>query len=55
MILEFSAKIEILIDLSGECFTSPEEFLCALEEALEAGTLTMDEVHSLIADLNHRY
>lgn len=55
MILEFNAKIEILIDLSGECFSSPEDFLCALEEALEAGMLTMDEVRSLIADLNRKY
>ena len=34
---------------------SPEEFLCYLEEALESGELTLDEVVQLIHDFNRRY
>lgn len=33
---------------------SPEEFLSCLEEGLESGELTLDEVITLIHDFNHR-
>lgn len=33
---------------------SPEDFLICLEEALESGELSIDEVAQLIHDYNHR-
>jgi hypothetical protein len=33
---------------------SPENFLICLEDALESGELTIDEVAQLIHDYNHR-
>lgn len=43
-----------LVALSHERAQSPEEFLSYLEEALESGELTIDEVAQLIHDYNGR-
>lgn len=40
--------------LSNEHTQSPEDFLIYLEEALESGELTIDEVAQIIHDFNHR-
>lgn len=47
-------KHDVLDFLSDERAQSPEEFLIYLEEALESGELTIDEVAQLIHDFNHR-
>lgn len=46
---------DLLNSLSNELMQSPEDFLTYLEEALESGELTIDEVTQLIHDFNHRY
>lgn len=45
---------DVLDFLSNELTQSPEDFLIYLEEALEAGELTIDEVAQLIHDFNRR-
>lgn len=45
---------DLLASLSNELTQSPEDFLIYLEEALESGELTIDEVAQIIHDLNHR-
>ena len=45
---------DVLASLSNELTQSPEDFLIYLEEALESGELTLDEVIILIHDYNHR-
>lgn len=45
---------DVLDFLSNELTQSPEDFLIYLEEALESGELTIDEVAQLIHDFNHR-
>ena len=44
----------MLASLNNELTQSPEDFLIYLEEALESGELTIDEVVQLIHDFNHR-
>ena len=46
---------DILDFLSNELTLSPEDFLIYLEDALESGELTIDEVAQLIHDFNRRY
>ena len=45
---------DVLASLSNELIQSPEDFLIYLEDALESGELTLDEVIILIHDYNHR-
>lgn len=45
---------DVLAALSNELTQSPEDFIIYLEEALESGKLTIDEVVQLIHDFNHR-
>lgn len=45
---------DVLASLSNELTQSPEDFLIYLEESLESGELTLDEVIQLIADYNRR-
>lgn len=45
---------DLLASLGSERAQSPEDFLIYLEEALESGALTIDEVAQLIHDFNHR-
>lgn len=45
---------DVLASLSNEFTQSPEDFLIYLEDALESGELTLDEVIILIHDYNHR-
>ena len=45
---------DLLDSLSNERTQSPEEFLAYLEEALESGEFTIDEVAELIHDFNRR-
>lgn len=45
---------DVLASLSNELTQSPEDFLIYLEDALESGELTLDEVILLIHDYNHR-
>ena len=45
---------DVLDFLSNELTQSPEDFLIYLEDALESGELTIDEVAQLIHDHNHR-
>lgn len=45
---------DLLASLSNELTQSPEDFLIYLEEALESGELTIDEVAQIIYDHNHR-
>ena len=52
MYLSFYWDINILVELSDERADSPEELLVKLEEALESGQLTLEEVTQFIADLN---
>jgi hypothetical protein len=46
---------DLLASLSNELTQSPEDFLIYLEEALDAGELTIDEAVQLIRDYNRRY
>lgn len=45
---------DLLDFLSNEGTQSTEDFLIYLEDALESGELTIDEVAQLIHDFNHR-
>ena len=45
---------DVLDFLSNESTQSPEDFLIYLEDALESGELTLDEVIILIHDYTHR-
>lgn len=45
---------DLLASLSNELTQSPEDFLIYLEDALESGELTIDEVAQIIYDSNHR-
>ena len=45
---------DLLASLSSDSTQSPEDFLIYLEEALESGELTIDEVAQLINDHNRR-
>lgn len=45
---------DVLASLSNELTQSPEDFLIYLEDALESGELTLDEVIILFHDYNHR-
>ena len=45
---------DLLASLSTELTQSPEDFLIYLEDALESGKLTLDEVIILMHDFNHR-
>ena len=45
---------DVLASLNNELTQSPEDFLIYLEEALESGELTIDEVVQLVHDYNHR-
>lgn len=45
---------DLLALLSNELTQSPEDFLIYLEEALESGELTIDEVAQLIHDFKRR-
>jgi len=51
MELIFVEEYDFLIDERAQ---SPEDFLSCLEEALEAGELTIDEVAQLIHDFVQR-
>ena len=44
----------LLTRLSNDYMQSPEDFITYLEEALESGELTIDEVAQLIHDFNHK-
>ncbi|GIV03809.1 MAG: hypothetical protein KatS3mg015_2639 [Fimbriimonadales bacterium] len=55
MILIFVDKHDVLDFLSNELPQSPEDFLIYLEEKLEAGELTIDEVAQLMRDFNSSY
>lgn len=54
MDLVFVFDIEALMSLNPELMQSPEDFLLYLEQALESGELTLDEVTNLIRDYNQR-
>lgn len=45
---------DLLVYLSNELTQSPEDFLTYLEEALESGELTINEVAQLVHDFNRR-
>ena len=45
---------DVLASLSNEHTQSPEDFIIYLEDALESGELTIDEVAQLIYDYNRR-
>lgn len=45
---------DLLAYLNNELTQSTENFLIYLEEALESGELTIDEVAQLVHDFNHR-
>lgn len=45
---------DLLAFLSSEHMQSPEDFIAYLEEVLEAGELTIDEVAQLLMDYNSR-
>ena len=45
---------DVLAYLSNGLTQSPEDFLIYLEDALESGELTIDEVAQIIHDLCHR-
>lgn len=53
MQLTFVASIEVLVELSHERADSPEDFLLMLEDALENGLLTLEEVTQFLADFNN--
>lgn len=54
MELVLIGEYDVLASLSNEPTQSPEDFLISLEEKLESGELTIDEVAQLIHDFNHR-
>ena len=45
---------DLLAALSSELTQSPEDFIIYLEDALENGDLSIDEVITLLHDYNHR-
>ena len=45
---------DLLAHLSNELTQSPEDFLIYLEEALESGELTIDEVVQLVRNFDGR-
>ena len=45
---------DLLASLSNEHMQSPEDFLIYLEEGLESGDLTINEVAQLMHDFNYR-
>lgn len=45
---------DLLARLNNELTQSPEDFLIYLEEALESGELTIDEVAQLVHDFTGR-
>ena len=45
---------DLLASLSNELTQSPEDFIIYLEEALESGELTIDEVVQLIHNFNRK-
>lgn len=53
MYLILIGEHDLLASLSNELTQSPEDFLIYLEDALESGELTLDEVITLIRDFNH--
>lgn len=52
--LTFIANIELLIELSEERHSSPEELLLWLEDALESGELSIEDAQNYLADYNSR-
>ena len=46
--------LDFLNSENSELTQSPEDFLIYLEDALESGELTIDEVAQLIHDFKHR-
>ena len=54
MELVLIGEYDLLISLSKKLTRSPEDFLIYLEDALESGELTIDEVAQFINDFNHR-
>lgn len=52
--LTFIANIELLIELSEERHSSPEELLLWLEDALESGELSIEDVQNYLTDYNSR-
>jgi len=54
MELIFIEEHDVLEFLIDEHTQSPEEFLIYLEEALESGELTIDEVAQRVNDFNQR-
>lgn len=52
--LIFIGEHDVLASLNKDLDLSPEEFIIYLEEALESGELTLDEVTILIRDYNRR-
>ena len=54
MRLYFYAEITLLSDRIDDASSSPEEFLSTLEDALERGDLTIDEVKQILNDHNTR-
>lgn len=54
MELVLISEHNVLTALSGELSESPEDFLARLEDALESGELTIDEVAQLLHDYSHR-
>ena len=49
----FTDKDDLLDFLNEEQAESPEDFLCRMEDALEQGLLTEDEVILLMKDFVH--
>lgn len=54
MELVLTGRHNLLARLSDERTQSPEDFITYLEEALESGELTIDEVAQLINDHNSK-
>lgn len=54
MRLYFYAEINLVSDARSDTTSSPEDFLSSLEDALESGDLTLDEVHQLLSDHNSK-
>lgn len=54
MELILTSDHDLLDSLSNELMQSTEDFLIYLEDALESGELTIDEVAQLIHDYNQR-
>jgi hypothetical protein len=50
----FISEHDVLTALSNERAQSPEDFLIYLEEGLESGDLTIDEVAQLLHDWNSK-